>query len=104
MFKRLDPFGNPNVGVYVRATSSHLFLPPGLTTENVADLEAALGLPSVKTTLGGSTLLGSLMAANKNGAVVADFASKSEIQVLLDIWVQIPVAALLLFIKKCFRD
>lgn len=84
MFKRLDPFGNPNVGVYVRATSSHLFLPPGLTPENVADLESALGLSSVQMTLGGSTLLGSLMAANKHGAVVADFASRAEIQILKD--------------------
>lgn len=79
MFKRLDPFGNPNVGVYVRATSSHLFLPPGLTPDNVKDLESALGLPSIELTLGGSTLIGSLMAANKNGAVVADFASEAEI-------------------------
>jgi translation initiation factor 6 len=84
VFKRLDPFGNPNVGVYVHATSSHLFLPPGLTDENVTDLEEALGLPSIRLTLGGSTLLGSLMACNKHGAVVADFVNQDEIQVLKD--------------------
>ncbi len=84
MFKRLDPFGNPNVGVYVRATSSHLFLPPGLTTENQADLEAAFGLSGTELTIGGSSLLGSLMAANRHGAVVADFTSDAEIQVLKD--------------------
>lgn len=82
MFKRLDPFGNPNVGVYVRATSTHLFLPPGLTADNVAQLEEAFGLEGVRVTIGGSTLVGSLMAANKHGAVVADFASEAEIAVL----------------------
>lgn len=82
MFKRLDPFGNPNVGVYVRATSTHVFVPPGLTPENVKDLEDALGMPSTQLTLGGSELLGSLMAANKHGAVVADLATDYEMRLL----------------------
>lgn len=82
MFKRLDPFGNPNVGVYVKATSKHLFVPPGLTEQNVTDLEQALGLKSIQLTIGGSELVGSLVAANENGAVVADFATDKELQVL----------------------
>lgn len=82
MFKRLDPFGNPNVGVYVRATSTHLFVPPGLTPQNVADLEEALGLKATELTVGGSELVGSLVAANRNGAVVADFATDREVEAL----------------------
>jgi len=81
VFKRLDPFGNPNVGVYVRATSRHLFVPPGITPLNVKDLEDALGHPSIECTVGGSPLIGSLVAANKNGAVVADFATDDEMAV-----------------------
>jgi translation initiation factor 6 len=80
VFKRLDPFGNPNVGVYVRATSTHLFVPPGLTEQNVADLEEALGLEAIEVTVGGSELIGSLVAANKNGAVLADFANDKELK------------------------
>lgn len=82
MFKRLDPFGNPNVGVYARATSSHLFLPPGLTEQNVSDFREALGLEPVTTTVGGSTLVGSLVAGNRNGVVVADFVRENELDVL----------------------
>src|SRR5688572_6849095 len=81
MFKRLDPFGNPNVGVYVRATSRHLFVPQGITPENIADLEAALGFKSIQATVGGSPLIGSLVAANAKGCVVADFASDAELEV-----------------------
>ena len=81
MFKRLDPFGNPNVGVYVRATSRHLFVPPGITALNVKDLEDALGHPAIEATIGGSPLVGSLVAANANGAVVADFATDDEMAV-----------------------
>ena len=81
MFKRLDPFGNPNVGVYARATSRHLFVPTGLTPENVRDLEEAVGLTSIQAAIGGAELIGSLVAANKFGAVVADFAADREIKV-----------------------
>ena len=79
MFKRLDPFGNPNVGVYVRATAKHLFTPPGITDLNRKDLEDALGFKAIELTIGGSPLVGSLVAANSTGAVVADFATDEEL-------------------------
>jgi translation initiation factor 6 len=78
VFRRLDPFANPNVGVYVRATSTHLFVPHGITPQNIGDLEAALGLPAQVVSVGGSELVGSLMAANRNGCVLADFATDRE--------------------------
>lgn len=81
VFKRLDPYGNPNVGVYVRATSTHLFVPRGITEQNVKDLEEALGLPAIQVAISGSELIGSLVAANKNGCVVADFASDRDVKV-----------------------
>lgn len=82
MYRRLDPFGNPNVGVYVRVTSSRLFLPPGLTDDNVRALEEVFGLEGIQTTVGGSSLVGSLLAANKNGAVIADFAADHEVETI----------------------
>lgn len=82
MFKRLDPFGNPNVGVYVRATSKQVFAPAGLTPENIRDVEEALGFSAMRLSLGGSELLGSLMAANAHGAVVADLATDRELEAL----------------------
>lgn len=82
MFKRLDPFGNPNVGVYVRGTSRHLFTPPGITDLNRKDCEDALGFPAIELTIGGSPLVGSLVAANAKGAVVADFATDEEMGLL----------------------
>lgn len=78
LFKRLDPFGNPNVGVYVRATSRHLFVPPGITELNRKDLQEALVHEPIEVTVGGSPLVGSLVAANAHGAVLADFATDDE--------------------------
>lgn len=82
LFKRLDPYGNPNVGVYVRVTSSHLLLPPGLTENNVSDLSEAFKLDPIELTVGGSTLIGSLVAGNEHGWVVADMASNAEVALL----------------------
>lgn len=79
LFKRLDPFGNPNVGVYVRATSRHLFVPPGITELNRKDLQEALVHEPREVTIGGSPLVGSLVSANAHGAVLADFASDEEL-------------------------
>lgn len=81
-FRRLDPYGNPNVGVYIRATSEHLFVPPGITKKERIAFEEALGFKSIELTLGGSTLIGSLMVANARGAVVADIAKDHEIKIL----------------------
>lgn len=89
MFQRLDPFGNPNVGVYVRATDTHLFVPPGLTEPEVATLEKVFGLEAITTTIGGSTLVGSLCVANSHGAVVADFASDHEMEAFSNAGLQV---------------
>lgn len=70
------------MGVYVRATSSHLFVPPALTKQNLSDLSDAMEMEPIEITIGGSNLVGSLMAANKNGAVVADMASEAEMDIL----------------------
>jgi translation initiation factor 6 len=80
VFRRLDPFGNPNVGVFVRATETHVWAPPGLTAHNLRELHEALGQVPVEVTVGGSTLIGSLVAGNSHGIVVADFASDDEVR------------------------
>lgn len=84
MFKRLDPYGNSSVGVFVRVTPDHLFVPHGLTDQNIADFEEAFDLSATLLTLGGSNLLGSLMAINSTGALVADCATNREMKILED--------------------
>jgi len=89
VFKRIDPFGNPNVGVYVRVTDTHLFVPRGITEQNVRDVEEAFGLEATTVSIGGSPLVGSLVAANRHGAVAADFATDAEVQVFRDAGLQV---------------
>lgn len=80
MLKLLELGGNPNVGVYVRATDRFVLYPENATAKESRDLSEALGVPGTRLTIGGSTVIGSLIAANSKGAVVADIALKDDVR------------------------
>ncbi len=79
MLRLLNVAGNPNVGVFARATETHCFLPPSVGAKQRAQFEEALEVPSVASTVGGTSLVGALLAANRHGIVVADFATRREL-------------------------
>ncbi|HET6404888.1 MAG TPA: translation initiation factor IF-6 [Candidatus Thermoplasmatota archaeon] len=79
---RLDLNGSPYVGVFARA-SDKLAIIPAATPENVvAEMERALGVKTVTLSVGGSNIIGSVVAMNSHGAIVADFVDDTEIAVL----------------------
>jgi translation initiation factor 6 len=80
MLKLLLIAGNPNVGVYVRATERHAFLPETASKRELTEVEEALGVPATKLSIGGSHVVGSLIAANSKGAVVADIVFNVELK------------------------
>lgn len=82
MLKLLSFAGNPNVGVYGRTTENFVFVSPTLARREVAEVEAALGVPPVAFQVGGSNILGSLVAANSHGALLPEFLLKSEARIL----------------------
>jgi len=70
----------PYIGVFSVATEELTIIP-------LVDKEAfeeAMETPVVKTTVGGTRVLGALMAANSNGILVSDIADNREIEPLLD--------------------
>ncbi len=70
----------PYIGVFSVATEELSIIP--LVEKEV--FEEAMETPVVSTTVGGTRVIGSLMAANSNGIVVSDIAEKREIEPLLD--------------------
>lgn len=79
---KLDLNGSPYVGVFARANDKVCIVPPA-TPENVtAEFQRALQVPVVALSVGGSNILGSVVAMNSHGAVVADFVGDEEISVL----------------------
>lgn len=48
----------------------------------MAELTRALGVPAIPLTVGGANIIGSIVAMNSHGAIVADFVDQPEIEVL----------------------
>ena len=80
MLSRVDFNGNPHIGVYSRANNKIAFVPPFLNEKEKNEIKKVLKVDVVEITIGGSTIIGSLLAMNSHGIVVADFIEDDELQ------------------------
>ena len=79
MFQLLDFHENPNIGVYCRANDSIVFLQKNLLKRVKNEISSALDTSIVELSIVDSTIIGSLLALNSQGAVVTDFADKETV-------------------------
>ncbi|GAD52155.1 eukaryotic translation initiation factor 6 [Halarchaeum acidiphilum MH1-52-1] len=63
--------GSPYVGVFARATDDCVLVRPDLGDELVDSVADELAVPAVRTTIGGSSTVGSLAAGNGSGLLVS---------------------------------
>ena len=82
MLKRVDFNGNPHVGVYCKANDDVAFVQPLLQQKDLKEIEEALQVKVVELTIGGSSIIGSLLAINSNGMVITDFIDEDEIAII----------------------
>jgi len=75
----LDFNGNPYVGVYAAANDEVLVVGPEVPRKTGRGMADALEVRLVETTLGGSGVVGSLIAMNSRGAIVSGLAEAREI-------------------------
>ncbi|MFO7991183.1 MAG: translation initiation factor IF-6 [Thermoplasmata archaeon] len=80
MLKKIAVNSQPFLGVFSVATESFSVI-PHIEGE---EFEEALEVPVVKTTIGGTRLIGALACANSNGMVVGDIMEERELEPLLD--------------------
>lgn len=80
--RQVDVNGNPYVGVVCVASEDLCLVPNEAKDEQVELIAEALGVPAVKTTVGGTNLLGTMVAMNARGAVVGDIVTNEELEVL----------------------
>ena len=80
MLKKYAIESKPYIGVFSVATEDLTIIP---NIDNNVFLEA-METDVIKTTIGGTRVLGSLMCANSNGALVPDITEESEIEPILD--------------------
>jgi len=74
--------GNPYMGVYCAASNRHAFAPMSADDSLVEMIERSLSVEVVRLSIGGATIIGSLIAMNSHGAVVSDIASEDEIAMI----------------------
>lgn len=82
MLKRLDFNGNPHVGVYCKTNNQIAFAFPLLTPKEKREVERVLRVRVVETTIGGSGIVGSLMAINSHGLILTDFIDEEELEII----------------------
>jgi translation initiation factor 6 len=80
MLKRVDIVGNPNVGVFITATDNFAIVPYNLLDERVDIIREALEVDVIKSSISGSSLIGSLSVANSNGIVVSPHVLDREVK------------------------
>jgi len=78
-----DVMGHSLVGVHLAPIGDVLFAPYGITQDELDPIAESFGLEGVRISIGGSSLVGALLAGTKKGIAVADIASKGDIDLLL---------------------
>lgn len=71
--------GSPNVGIYALTTNSFTIVPPQTTEGKAKRLKECLRSEVVRSTVGGTRLIGVLGAANSNGVVLPHLAADEEV-------------------------
>jgi translation initiation factor 6 len=82
MIRRLNFFGNPNVGVYSIVTDKFAIVPRKLPKTAQKSIEKFLEVPVIATDIGQSRLIGVLGTGNSNGLCVPVFIMEGELTYL----------------------
>jgi len=77
--------GNPNIGVFAAVNESLGFVACDASPEFIKDLEAALEIKTIMTTVAGSFVVGSLVAMNSYGAIVSELAENKELAAIREV-------------------
>ncbi|UCE46128.1 MAG: translation initiation factor IF-6 [Methanobacteriota archaeon] len=71
--------GNPHVGVYCAANEDIALVSEPVEQKSIDDIREVLDVEVIFTTVAGSTVVGSLVAMNSNGAVFSNLAEGHEV-------------------------
>lgn len=82
MLRRIDFNEKPHVGVFCRANDKVAFIQPSIPEKNLKLIEDVLKAKVVEVTIGGISIIGSLVAMNSHGAVVTDFIKEEELSIV----------------------
>lgn len=82
MKHRISIPGSPLLGVFATCTEDIVFVPVDTPGDKLHDLEESLGVTGIPISVGGSSLVGSLMRGNSKGVVAAGLIHDSELDLI----------------------
>ncbi|MBS7640265.1 MAG: translation initiation factor IF-6 [Candidatus Bathyarchaeia archaeon] len=88
----LDAFGSASIGVFMRVTEKIVIVPNQFPESIVKKIESWFKLPVVRTNIGGSVLIGSLICANSYGIVLPHFVREEELTAIKSLGGDINIA------------
>jgi len=80
--RQVDVNGNPYVGVVCTAADDLVLVPNEAKEEHVQFISETLDVPAISMTVGGTNLLGTMMAMNSTGVVVGNIINDEELELL----------------------
>ncbi len=80
--RMIDIYRSPNIGVYLKANERYLLAPRGLAPTKSSKIASWLNARIVSAAVGGSRLLGPLVAMNSNGILVSRMIEDHELRSL----------------------
>ena len=82
MIKKLNFFGNTNIGVFSFATDEYCVIPFGLTKRIIKNIEETLKTSCFELSIAHSHILHTLTIGNKNGFLVPSYVPDNEISLI----------------------
>jgi translation initiation factor 6 len=77
--------GSSCIGIFATCTESFLLLPPYTSPRLARKMERVLKIETIKTSIGETSLVGSLSVGNSNGFILSPYALDSEISQIEDL-------------------
>ncbi|HZW55149.1 MAG TPA: translation initiation factor IF-6 [Nitrososphaerales archaeon] len=77
-----DIYRSANIGIFLRTNDKFCLVPRGISSTKEEKLQNLLEVKAIQISVGGSRLLGPLVAMNNNGMVLSRFAEDSEVSTL----------------------
>jgi translation initiation factor 6 len=77
--RKVDFSGNPYLGVFAATNDGAVIAAPSVPDKTVRRVEDALGVRAIRINVGGSSLVGSLLALNSHAILLTGFARDEEI-------------------------
>ncbi len=82
MKRRLNIAGSPVLGVFAACTEELVFLPHDASDQTLNELEESLDVTAIRSSVNGSSIIGSLLRGNSHGAIVAGFILERELRAI----------------------